>query len=212
MKIKLSKEFYLASSKEGAGVSVWKALGVVERNFGYGGTLELDLRGASTQDGQALLALCTKHNKLPKVRACIADLKVWVKASSGEKGILPKNVKQFETLVRELLRRTPGHRVFLKEDDGWWCYYVSSTSYSPPRGSGDNYHPPYCTLHYKYQEFGGIQTSSTTFYARDCLHADPETTLRSHGVYLETPELRTMYLAQLTHFDSLNGKIGRAHV
>lgn len=209
MKVRIPKHLYQASPTS----PVWKLFDVNERSFGYGGTkCEVHLDGALPEGGRSLVALCETHKKLKGLTGLRNDLRVWDKAVSGlSKGEVPKSVKQFAVLLTELLRVTPGHRVYEHDsrvEGRWHAYYVEKVVYHPASGSGDRYSPPYVSVHLRWHDIVGVQKSTRSFHVRDIANKTVEAAMLASGMYPETPELRKHYLERLAHFDSLNGKIG----
>lgn len=143
----------------------------------------------------------------------LRDIDTWVGIVERGDKVESRSIGQFISLLTEALRKVPGHRVYRKDEDRdcWFAYYVEKTHYVPPRshGSGDERmtDPAYGQMHLVWFEFGVRKRKTISFHG-EVIGKDPTDALASSGYYVETPELRAQYIAEIEHYNEIAPKIG----
>jgi len=173
--------------------------------------VEVDLVRLSKERCEALEKLARENRDTRGTPSLIRDLETWHKARSGKRVPRPRNLKQAEALVRERIRAAAGHRLFKHDPDRdvWTCFYVDKTVYHPPRRQSDYTEPAYFEIFLVWNEFGGIQTTTETFYAQDVRKKNDLEILADRGYVLETDDLRKAYLEERERFTNIATKLGK---
>jgi hypothetical protein len=157
-----------------------------------------------------LVALAER--KLKGAAVLVQDIDLWKRAMGDAGKQRPRSVKQFASLLTEYLRRVPGHRIYkqLEDVDGktYIAYYVNQVIFHEEESRSDNYRPPETELQLLYNEFGGRQAASVRFLAENCLGQNASESLARSGYFVETPELRKAYLAEVAKFNEIAPQVG----
>lgn len=205
MRAKLTKQMI-----DAIGAAKLKAYGVSEDEFRWKAELFVDLTELSPKQIQILVDLVKPHEKIKGSGVLLRDCAVWLRALSGET-IRPRNVDQFEALLRKALLNTPGHRIYEKDDSRgiWQAFYVNKTEFVPAQKRRDDYIPAHANLELVWTEFGGRHKAHETFWPEDCIGKTVEESLAKKGYIMETPEMREEYLRRRALFHEYSGKIGK---
>lgn len=201
---------------EAIGLKRLKAFHIADDfNFSYKKHADLNLAKFSRGQVKYFLKLCQAKSKTRGMGVIIKDIEQWLSLVSGEGAeVKPRTVEQFYAMIRHVLEKAPGHRVYhqdKKAGDIWWVYYVNMVQYHPPEYHKDWTTPAYVTMHLIYSEFDGMDTVQVSWHAEDCVNRFPSEVLARSGYYVETPERRTEYLAQFEQFQTIIGNIGKQY-
>jgi hypothetical protein len=195
---------------EAIGVEKLKLYGAQDHEFKWKKYLEVDLADLSNRQIELLISLVKPYQSVRGAATLVKDCEQWVKALSG-KSTKARTVKQFESLLRLLLARTPGHRVYVKDDerDVWQCYYVSNVAYTPPEKTKHGVRPAYAEMRLVWTEFGGRRKTEHTFFDYECVGLTPEEALARKGMLVETAESRAEYEHRRDLFTQWVDKVGK---
>lgn len=213
MEIKVNKSVFDAIPEE-----QWASIEVDEsRRMAWQKSFFINLASwplARVKKLRELLAPLKKGSPASRsVAVLLRDLDTWIGIVERGDRVQSRSVGQFIALLTEALRKVPGHRVYKKDEDRdcWFAYYVEKTHYVPPRshGSGEDRRtePAYGQMHLVWYEFGIRQRKIVAFHS-EVIGKDPTDALASAGYYVETPELREQYNAEVEHYNEIAPKIG----
>lgn len=154
------------------------------------------------------------------VNQLLRDIDTWVTIlERGDKATCV-SAKAFNAQFIEIMRKIPGHRIYFKDEEKgvWFAYYVERTEYHPAvthrekdeEDGGFNTWttPAYVTVTCRYMELGERQTETFTMSQEAIVGKDPLAALAAVGWYVETPELREQYEAEMERYTSIAQKNG----
>lgn len=173
----------------------------------------IDLGDLSSKQLDDLEAELHRFRKARGVGVLLADIRAWRKVLTGGAATMKaRTVRQFETLLRQFILKVPGHRLYQRHDDGaMLAYYVSEIEYHPPVDRPEHRSPPMVTMELLYEEIGGEQRKTFTFYAEDCRHIPVARVLADTGLQVENDELRAAYLVDTERFVRVSGQVGKQY-
>lgn len=205
MKIKM-----LRSSLEAIGAAKLVAYGFEDRHWIK--TTTTDLEAMPLPKIKALLKLLIEHKHVKGIAIAIKDIESWLIVIERGGTAKSRSVEQFSALLKETVAKSPGQRLFYKDDDAdlWFCYYMGEIEYTPTkteRGGGTTPAHVRMTLHY--EERGGVHSTTHTFWPENCLGWTPEEALARANYWLETPDLRAWYQSEVDAFMAVFDKIGK---
>jgi hypothetical protein len=205
MNVKIPEALWLREKEQ------LRLYGVTDRSFKWQKWATLDISGLAPTRLKRLLALVEPYTRFRGVGMLAKDIRAWMKASSGQKHVIPRSVEQFAALVTELIRSGPSsHWLFHKETERpWLAYYVSKIEYYPEQEGRDYRTPPRTKLHLIWEEFGRREEREVTFTGEHCLDIPPAEALSRMGYYLETPELREGYVRDMERYEPLYQDVGK---
>lgn len=206
MKTKIPEKLY----KITGGFETWKHYGIGARDFSWEKYTTLDLSTLTDRRLTRLAEMIEPHSKIKGARAMIRDIGIWRRLVGGDTGVKPRSVEHFSVVLKAYLQGVPGHRIYWRDEIGGvhYAHYVNSIEYKPPREEREYRTPPSVTVRLLYQEFGERCSTSIDFHAEDCLHLTAQEALNSQGYYVETPELREEYEAEIRRYDAIAPNIG----
>jgi hypothetical protein len=206
MKVKIPEQLWKLSK------GAFAKYGLSDRELGWQKYVDLDLSTLHPKRVERLLKEVEPHTKIRGVGMMVRDIKTWLKVSAGDHSAKPRSVEQFCALLTQLLTDVPGHRVYERDErsETWLASYVESVKFVPlTRKHNGEERPPHVIVNLFWLEFGIRQSRAVVFFAEHCLGGlTPEAALQRKGLYPETPELRTQYLADVQKFDGIVGNIG----
>jgi len=184
--------------------------GADEQQFQYRKYQEIDLSLFSREQIAKLLELIEPHTSIRGVGVLKKDLRAWSAVLRGEMTAKPRNVQQFKELASALLDGAPGHRLYFKDParNVWFAHYVNEVEYHPEHRERNYFSPEKTEIELIWVEFGRRQRRSMFFEAEDCIGFTTEQALARVGLFIETNELRTQYLAEVDRFNALVGRVG----
>lgn len=174
--------------------------------------IEIDLSRLPTYEIIQLRNLIEEHKRQRGAGTAIYDINAWIAAVKKDtREAKPRTVEQFHGMVTELLRKTPGHRIYKKDDDRevWYPYYVGKTEFHPEYTSSSGKHPAYCEFEMFYEEFGVRVNEDIHFYSEHVNRKTVEQGLAALGFVVETEQLRASYLASLERYHKTAGAVGK---
>lgn len=207
MKTKIPEKLWAALGGE----ETFKHYGLSGRELGWKKYVEIDLEQITPKRLERLAELVTPHTKIKGGAMLLKDIRAWLRVSKNDRGVKPRTVEQFCSLLKVFLQDVPGHRVYERDEisEIWLAHYVESVSFTPAReGSRGDYTPPYVSIDLFWYEFGERKKHREVFHAEDCLHLTVLEALTRSGYYPETPEMREDYLADVRKYESLVKKVG----
>lgn len=208
MKIKITKRIYDAIEID---VSSYFG-GYADRLFSYQKIETIDLARLTDKRLDTLEELLGPHSRLRGGRAALRDIETFRKLRDGDTSDKPRSVEVFADILTEVLRQAPGHRLYKKEGDLWFAYYVDEVEYHPPRRERDYHHPPTCEVRLIFNRYGERRLETLTFRAEAVLHRSVMETLAGENLYLENDELRANYLEELEKHAEIADTVGlRVH-
>jgi hypothetical protein len=197
------------------GEKTLREFGIEKESFSWKRYAEINLNSLTLGQVKKLRDAVAPHVAIRGGKILLKDIDTWL--STIEKGHSPKarTVEQFSSILTQVMARVPGHRVYGKNDvhgDAWLAYYVDEITYhAEERSYNGGYRPAYCAMGLIYEEFGGRKGVNKSLFADDCLHKTPEEVLVRAGLYLETPEMRAKYLAEVAVFAKTVPLIGKQY-
>jgi len=144
-------------------------------------------------------------------KTLVRDIDVWLNALVDAGDTKARTVEQFAPLITEYIRMSVGHRLYRRIDlDGiaHVCYYVNNIKYHPKETRNDDRRPAYTEMELMYHELGGRHIHRVMFYAEDIRKNTASAALAKAGYFIETPELREAYIAEVTRFNAIVGGLG----
>jgi len=182
---------------------------IKKNSFTYQNYVELNLRKYTPDQIKHLRALIEPHVKdVVGGKVLMKDIDTWLLAVSKSGGAKSRDCLKFAAIAVELIAQVPGHRVYMKNDahgEVWLCYYVNSIRYVPP----DRYDKPHTNIALLFDELGVRVETTMRFSLSDCAGMTVIEALARRGIYLETPEMRAKYIAEVTRFKKIFGQVGK---
>ena len=143
--------------------------------------------------------------------AAIRNIKTFRTLRQGDAdSVKAKSVEMFTALLTEYLRTAPGHRIYGQDEtDATLAYYVNAVTYHPPedRRNGPP-SPPMCTMHLLFETYGTIHRKTVTFNAAGCMHMTAREALERNGFFIETEDLRSEYVNDVTRYRDMAERVG----
>ncbi|MDP2364404.1 MAG: hypothetical protein Q8M94_11635, partial [Ignavibacteria bacterium] len=211
MQIKLLK-----SVAEEIGLDAFKPYGINPDSWGWKNDTFIDLSALNKKEISKLRFLIDFKKNVRGTRVMIRDIDTWLKALDvGAEKTHARSCRQFEPLLTRLIGQFPGHRIyqrFEEMDDIYLCYYVEKIDYIEERTERDNRHPAHVNVHIIYESFGGKKEERIIFYIEDIRGKNTIEALASKGFYIETEELRSVYLDQMKRFGKTVEQIGKQYL
>lgn len=209
MKAKIPEKLYRAVG----GHETWKHYGVTsaDRELGWRKYVEIDLEQITAKRLERLAELVAPHSSIKGAAMLLKDIRAWARVARKDKSVKPRTVEQFAALLKQHLLHVPGHRVYERDElsEVTLAYYVEDVSYHPPRESSHGGKiPPSVTADLFWEEFGKRHKHTVTWHAEDCLHLTVDEALAGEDLYVEGPELRAEYLADVERWKGLVNQIG----
>jgi SpoVK/Ycf46/Vps4 family AAA+-type ATPase len=216
MNVKITKQMY-----DAVGIAALKPFGLDESSFRYGrSACDLNLAEFTLKAVTKFKGLFQAHMKVRGVKPMFTNIEVW-ESILNDTAKCPKNIDQFTTMLKETMRKVPGHRVYRKDDeDRWLAYLVNDIKYHPQQvvGKGEERRviPPYCTVEFLYEELGTGYTERASFgddYTRiGETHFSAQTIFQSliaKGWYPENDNFRAEYLKTHKRTEEMVQSIGK---
>lgn len=216
MNVKITKQMY-----DAVGIQALKPFGLDESSFRYGrSACDLNLAEFTLKAVEKFKSLFRPHMKVRGVKPMFQNVEVW-ESILNETAKCPKNIDQFTTMLKETMRKVPGHRVYRKDDnDRWLAYLVNNIKYHPQQvvGKGEERRviPPYCSVEFLYEELGTGYTEHTSFgddYTRiGETHFSQQTifqSLMAKGWYPENDNFREEYLKTHKRTEEMMQSLGK---
>lgn len=206
MNIKIPEKLWIAFG----GSEAWKHYGVTmgHRDWSWQKYVSMDIGALTPARLKRFEEQLQPHTKIRGVKVILADIATWRRVLKNDPGTKPRSVEQFSEILKEHLRAVPGHRVYTKEGDVWWAFYVNEVKFHPEQERRDERVPPKVSIEVFYEEMGHRHGQTEYFHAEDCLHLTATEALHRKGWVVETPELREQYLASLKRYQEIDGQIG----
>lgn len=173
----------------------------------------LDMGVLSTMQLDILESQLDRFPNVRGVPVLLHDIRVWKQVlKQGADEQKARTVRQFEPILKQYLLKVPGHRVYLRHEEGaMLCYYVKKTEYNPPNNYSNNRTPAHVTMSLVYDTQGGRSEGIVTFYADNVINVPVSKVLIDKGYLIETPELRAEYLSDKDVWVNTTGKIGKQY-
>jgi hypothetical protein len=112
------------------GVDKLTPFGLSEMSWRHREWGEIDLGRLEAASLSGLEKLLSKHAAGDRaVMTLINDVRRWVAAKKDAKSGRPRTLQQFEGMLKKYLQGVPGHRIYLREDDVTYAYYVDKIAY-----------------------------------------------------------------------------------
>lgn len=163
-----------------------------------------------------LLALVKPHvpAKIRGTGALVTDIENWINLVESNEAPRARTVRQFESIMMEVLLRVPGQRIYFYDEDSevHLASYVAKVDYEPEYKSSSGTRHEYVYIDVVWHEFGGRFKRQVQFYAEDCVNINPHQALKQMGFCVETPELRKAYEKSREKFGAVYDKIGRQYL
>lgn len=158
-----------------------------------------------------------KGMKVKEANQTYKDVTTWLRIlkRGGEKDILIKDAKTFTSILKALLSKLPGHRIFMKsdDDDEWLCYYVGEIEYHPVqhhRGGGVT--PAHCEMELHYYVLGKMKKVSKRIWESAFYGKNVNDGLLAANVVIEDDDLRKEYLEEKQLFLDTFERVGRQYL
>lgn len=207
MEVKISEPLARA-----IGLSKLKGFNVDEEDFTWKKFVEVSLREMPEKDLDKLVKLIEPHEKIRGTKVLLKDIAMWKQALKAPAKAHARTVKGFTSLLIEALAKTPGHRIFEKNDldgVGYKCYYVREIKFHPERKERGNYYPAYCEMETVYDCYDGRHTKDWNFHLEEVYGKSILAILAENSLYPETPEMRETYLAEVKRYREIVLQIGK---
>ena len=206
MEITIRKEL-----AEAIGLTKFKPFGIEKESWGWRTQgIDLDLSRFDAGKLDHLEGLLATQAKVRGAAVALRDIATWKAAIKDAKGLKPRTVRAFETILQQFLLKVPGHRLYAKSEHDpelWEPFYVNRIEYEPPNERVGN--PAQVVLYLLWEEFGGRRSSSEHFRDFDVRGMNCVEILARKGWYAETPELRQQHLAHLARFSEIHPQVGK---
>lgn len=196
------------------GYKAFAPYGVSEESWkSWRNEYDIDLGRLSTAQLDDLEDLLTRRKNVRGTGPLLRDLQAWKAVlKDGAATLKARSVRQFEPLLAQYLKPVPGHRLYLRHDEGaMLCYYVTHVQYHPPVERSDYRTPAYVSMHLVFEEIGGKKELTISFSAEDVRGIPVAVALADKGFQPETPELRKEYLQVITRFLRVAGQVGKQY-
>lgn len=218
MKVKITPQMKAAVGKEAL-----KLFGLEADKYGFiDRPEEIDLSGFTLKAITKFKELYRPHMKVRGVKPMFTNIEVW-ESILDDSAKNPKNMDQFATMLKETMRKIPGHRVYRKDDDDrWLCYLVNKIVYHPQRveGKGEErvVYPPYVTVNFLASELGtNFEVSESygdnyTYFQKGEQDPTTQTVLQSlmmRGWYTENDNFREEYLKTYKRTEEMLQSLGK---
>ena len=187
------------------GTKFFVQFGVSDNEWTWRGGQVLNIAKYSDTQIKKLEDALLKHEGQRGAKVGIRDIRTWRSAKTNAGGAKPRNLKGFISLLREYLLTIPGPRVYARnEDEMWLAYYVEEIDYH----SADKYRTERVTVDLVYDTIQGRYEKVVQFYKSDLIGCISDILL-ARGYYVETDELREIYLAEHERLMEILPRIGR---
>lgn len=202
MNIKLRKE-----AAEAIGLKVLEKYGVSDMGWMHRDQREVDLAPLSPDQVKNLYKLLEKVQEMKAVKVAMYDIRIWQKAQT-DADQWARNARQMAALLKTYLQDTPGHRLFRKHGDFWFCYYLDHITYVEKVTNRYGTTPAHTVLTLFYEDMTGKHEENVTMWEHECRRMTPSKILGNHNLYSETDDMRKIYLEESQVFRDLCNKIG----
>lgn len=207
MDIRLSKK--VASA---IGVSQFKKWVNNDESWSWATEKHVNLASMGKTDLDKFEQIFLDNQTVNGVKVILKDIATWRLAlTSGDKA-KPRAVRNYKPLLMRVLGKMEGHRLYEKFDSDqnlWLVYYVNEIEYHPEEKHRDQTIPAFVEMELMWEEFGGKRKKTLRFYGKDCIGISVIESLARKGFYVETPELRSLYLDQAKRFGGEVMNIGK---
>lgn len=176
---------------------------------------EVDMRNYTLASLTRLQTILAPHKAIHGMGTALKDVALWIKVAEGRgdtRRLKARTVEHFRSLVHALLERSPGHRIYQRDDERGvdFAYYVDEIQYEPEtKDSRGETYPAYARLHLWWVEFSRRHEKWVTFFAENCVGVTVDEALLGKNLQPETPTLRAKYLAEKERFEANVGLIGK---
>jgi len=178
-------------------------------SWGYRGERDINLVPMADARLDILEQLLMKALPMPGIKGALADIATWRQAKHDAGGLKARTLKAYETLVIQVLRKTPNQWVFRKQNDQWLPYFVEEVEFHPEQKDGrDGYRPARVDVDLVHEELGGTQKQTVTFHTDDVRGMNVVQALARKNLYLATAELMAGHLADVERWGALYPKVG----
>ena len=194
------------------GIARLKRYGVTSETFTWQRYVSIALNRMTLDEVNELKAMVKTHEDLKGAKVALKDIDTWLAAMTAPEGQKVRKLEHFESILTEYLLRAPGHRLYRRYDeegDLWLCYYVTKIEYHPERKDAHRTIPAEVTMDYIYERFGSQFEKQATFWVEDVIKRTVAEVLTQAGFYIETNELRTKYIQEVSRYRLLVPMIGR---
>lgn len=178
-------------------------------SWGYRSEREISLLPMADARLDTLEQLLMKALPMPGIKGALADIATWRQAKHDATGLKARTLKAYETLVIQVLRKTPNQWVFRKQNDQWLPYFVEEVEFHPEQKEGrDGYRPARVDVDLVHEELGGMKKDQVTFRTEDVRGMTVVQALARQNLYLATAELMAGHLADVERWGELHTKVG----
>lgn len=207
MKVKIP-----ADIAQAIGERTMREFDVELKKFAWQRYTEVNIGRWSIAQVKRLRALVEPHAEVRGGKVLLKDLDMFVSAyEGGATRAKARKAEHFAELLKAALTRTPGHRVYVKNDvdgDAMLAFYVKEIKYYPERDERDHYSPPTVAMRVVYERFGGRFETQYSWTEEECVGLTVNEALTQRGVYLETVELRKQYIKEVARFHEVAKHVG----
>lgn len=156
-----------------------------------------------------LESLLKNYTDVYGVKGHLRDIESWRGALAGgsAQGKV-KDLKTAGTLMTVFIAKTPGQRVYKKEGNVYFAYFVKDITYTPTKHHMHFTEPEHLDITFAYQDYKGEHEQELTYYASDAKGSVVDM-LGAASYYAETDELKSAYDAEIKRFVKLSDKLGK---
>jgi hypothetical protein len=150
------------------------------------------------------------ETKIKGAPVALRDISLWLDAMKDMDKTRCKNTKHFFALLKALMLKTPGQRLYEKDQEAgvWWAYFMDEVKFSPRYETRDGVHPAYTRFSGYYFEFGKKASCNWTIYDEDCAGKTVKEVLHAQNLVPETEELRAEYMREYARWETLKDDVG----
>ena len=159
-----------------------------------------------------------KDSGTRKLVPIIRDIDRWTDVLDGSLNsgdIYPKTLEHFTELATQYIMEAPGHRVYIHDESSqlWLPYYVNYIEHQRERRERDGYiQAAYVEFHLIHWLLGRTYRKQIPFHNEHVNGYNVAGTLAAKGIYIETEEFRSDYLATQEKFVKVFEDVGTQYL
>lgn len=206
----------LRVAAEEIGLSRFEEFGINKDSWDWKQKTLIDLTVLDKKKILKLRHIIEPYKTVRGAGTMIRDIDTWLRVlEEGAEEIRARSCRQFEPLLIRLIGQVPSHRIYKRADEFeeiYLCYYVDEIRFHEEDDRSGYKTPAHVDMKLVYESFGGKRKSTVNFYIEDIRGKSTLEAVAAQGFYLETDDLRSAYLDQMSRFGKITKQIGKQYL